>query len=184
MEDHEIVKLYEARMESAVQITAQRYGAYCHAIAYGILRNDEDAEECVSDTYLRAWDAIPPHRPENLRTFLGKITRRLALNRLEKQSAQKRGGGQVPLALEELAECLPDTAVSLTEEVILRDTLRRFAASLPRQTRVVFLRRYWYLQSVGEIAAALGMSENHVNVTLHRARGRLRDMLEKDGDDV
>ncbi len=180
MKDQEIVALFEARIENALQITAQRYGAYCHSIAYGILRNDEDAEECVSDAYLRAWNAIPPHHPENLRTFLGKIVRRLAISRLEKQTAQKRGGGQMSLALEELAECLP-SGDSLTEEVILRDTLDRFLSSLSPKTRVVFLRRYWYMQSAEEIAQSLQMNVGNVHVTLHRARGRLRDMMEKDG---
>lgn len=182
MDDERIVELFWQRSETAIAETQSKYGKYCHYIAYNILSDNSDAEECVNDTYLKAWEAIPPHKPTKLSTFLGKITRHLALNRREVQTAAKRGAGAVPIALDELAECIADTeAGDPTDEIALRGALNRFLRALPEETVIVFLQRYWYFASVKEIAANRGMSESNVKVILHRARGKLKTFLEKEG---
>ncbi len=178
-----IVELYWQRREAAISQTAEKYGGYCHAIAFNILSDAADSEECVSDAYLNAWNSMPPHRPKVLRTFLGKITRNLALNRFMARTAQKRGGGQVPLALEELCQCIP--APGGTEKAVddraLARLLNEFLASLPARSRKIFMRRYWYLSPVGEIARDFGMGESSVKMSLLRSRRKLRELLEKEG---
>lgn len=183
MEDSKIIALYWDRSENAISETANKYGRYCHYIAHAILQNEEDAAECVNDAYLRAWNAIPPRSPNDLRTFLGKITRNLALNRWECRTAEKRGAGQLPQALEELHECIPsnDSAEQIIDKIVLQDLLNRFLGSLKPDTRKIFVRRYWYFSSVKEIAAEYGMTESKVTVTLCRTRQRLARMLEKEG---
>ena len=183
MDDLQIIDLYWARSESAVAETSRKYGPYCRSIAYGILRSEEDSEECVNDTWLHAWNAMPDQRPERLSAFLGRITRNLALKKREKDSAKKRGAGEVPLALEELTECLPyaDHSDRIVEDMVLADALNRFLASLKAEKRKIFLRRYWYLSPVREIAADLGISESKVKMSLLRSRSELRQMLEKEG---
>ncbi len=182
MEDQRIVALYFERNEQALTETANQYGRYCHSIALNILCSEPDAEECVNDTYLRAWNAIPPHRPQKLSCFLGKITRNLALNRYAACHAQKRDGG-TEIALEELAEVLadPDSEVDQTDSTELKAALHRFLAGLTPSARVIFLQRYWYFCSVSQISRNLGISENRVKVSLHRSRERLRTYLEKEG---
>lgn len=183
MEDREIVALYWAREEAAIAETEKKYGRYCHYIAKQILASDADAEEVVNDTYLRTWDAIPPSRPIRLKAFVAKICSRLALDRYDGQTAQKRGGGEVPLVLEELSECLPDVedGRNYADRVALRDALDRFLALLPPQSARIFVRRYWYLASVAEIAGEYGMKESTVAMCLLRCRGRLKDYLIKEG---
>lgn len=181
MDDHRILKLYAERSEQAISETAEKYGRYCHSIAFHILQNEEDAGECVNDTYLRAWNAIPPKRPRCLRTFLGKITRNLSLNRYEKQTAEKRGNGQIPLILDELAECLPDNAdETFLESMVIRTVLNRFLKELPAETRRLFVQRYWYTYSVKEIAEDSKLTENQVAVMLFRARKKLKTTLEQE----
>lgn len=182
MEDKKIVELYWERSETAIAQTQDKYGRYCHCIAYNILYSNEDAEECVNDTYLRAWDSMPPHRPERLSAFLGKITRNLALDRYDRARAQKRSAG-IELALDELGECIPDSKgeMPISDEIALRDAINSFLASLPTQTRKVFVRRYWYLSAVKDIACDLEMSESNVKVLLLRTRQRFRSYLEKEG---
>lgn len=181
MEDHQIIELYWARSESAIEETSSKYGSYCGAIAYRILQDREDTEECVSDTWLKAWNAMPPKRPGKLSAFLGTITRNLALKRWESRSAEKRGGGQVSLALEELEGSIADPADSPEEQAILLDALNRFLSGLSPQARIIFLRRYWYLCPVEEIARMGKMSEGAVKMSLHRSRRALRRQLEKEG---
>lgn len=181
MEDTQIVALYWERNESALTETQEKYGRYCHSIAYRILCSHEDAEECVNDTYQRAWQAIPPHRPGMLGTFLGKITRRLALDRYKAYTAEKRGGGQTELVLDELADCIPTKEANPADDVVLRDALNRFLYGLPADTARVFLRRYWYVNSVAEISEACGMSESKVKTLLFRTRNSLKQFLEKEG---
>ena len=183
MEDKQIIELYFARSEQAIAETDARYGLYCRSIASRILHDREDSEECVNDTWLRAWNTIPPQRPRKLAVFLGRITRNLALNRWEVDSAQKRGGGQVPLALEELRECLPASGAGTdpTETLVLTETLNRFLAALPKESRVIFLRRYWYLDSISEISRRMGLTESKVKMSLLRSREKLRSLLEKEG---
>lgn len=183
MEDSRIIDLYWARSEEALSETARKYGRYCHSIARNILNNDEDAEECVSDAYLRAWNAIPPARPARLQTWLGRIVRNLSLNKREKALAEKRGAGQLPLILDELAECIPDgpDGEALTESILIRDVLDRFLEALPPEARKIFVRRYWYLSSLREIAEEYGISEGSAAVSLLRTRMKLKSVLEKEG---
>lgn len=182
MEDEAIVRLYWARDEQAIPATAQKYGSYCTAIARNILSSREDAEECVNDTYWRAWNAMPPHRPRNLSTFLGKIVRNLSLNRYSHNTAGKRGGGQTAAVLEEISVFVSDSD-SIESAFGRRELLRAidaFLDSLPAHKRVIFIRRYWYFDAIGDIASRLGMTENHVSVTLSRLRRRLyRDLSER-----
>ena len=183
MEDERIIDLYWQRSEDAITETAAKYGSYLHSIAYRILADAEDAEECVSDTYRGAWEAMPPHRPAVLSTFLGKITRRISIDRWRKRSAEKRGGGEVSLVLEELEDCVSGSG-SAEEETERRELLKKlgeFLAALPLTERRVFLRRYWYLDSVAAIAQQFGFSESKVTSMLHRTRRKLRAQLEKEG---
>ena len=183
MEDRDIVALYFARSENAIAETARKFGAYCRTIAYNILHNREDAEECVNDTYWGAWNSIPPQRPRRLMAYLGRITRNLSLNRLRGYSAEKRGQGQAALALCELEECVPDrTGVEqLVGERLLVNALNAFLRAQPEQKRAVFIRRYWYLSPIGEIAGEFGMSESKVASMLFRMRKALRKFLIKEG---
>ncbi|MBQ7354920.1 MAG: sigma-70 family RNA polymerase sigma factor [Clostridia bacterium] len=180
--DERIVDLYFARSEEAIAETAARYGSYCKTIASSILASNEDTEECVNDTWLKAWNSIPPARPGSLKAYLAKITRNLAIHRREKERAEKRGGGEIPLVLSELAECVPDqsTVEDGFSKVALADVLNRFLSGLPREKRIVFLRRYWYNASVAEIAGDMGLTEAKVKSILHRLRGQLKLLLEKE----
>lgn len=183
MTDEEIIALYWAREEKALTVTAERYGGSCYAIARQILASREDAEECVNDTWLRAWNAIPPQRPVMLGAFLCRITRNLALNRAEQTSAARRGGGQLPLVLEELEGCLPapERTDQAAEGRALAEVLNRFLEMLPAKKRRVFLQRYWYFRPLAEIARENGMSESNVKMTLLRTRAALRRYLEQEG---
>lgn len=183
MEDAQIVTLYWERNELAIRATDAKYGRYCHSISYNILSDHADAEECVNDTYIGAWEAIPPHRPAILQTFLGKLTRRISLNRWREQHREKRGGGQVPLALEELSECIPggeDTQAALERKELARE-IRNFVGKLPDTERDVFLCRYFFLARIPEISRKFGFSESKVKSMLLRTRGKLRSHLEKEG---
>ena len=182
MDDQKIVDLYWERSEEAIAQTQKKYGKYCYHIAYTILYSNEDAEECINDTYLRAWGAMPPAKPNRLSTFLGKITRNLALDRWEKNHAQKRGGA-IELALDELSECIPDadSTADPIDGIALGDAINAFLAGLPQKTRQIFVRRYWYLSSVKSIARDVDMSESAVKVSLMRTREAFRLHLEKEG---
>lgn len=183
MEDEQIVQLYWERSETAIAETAQKYGRYCHTIAQNILHSDNEAEECVNDTYWGAWNSIPPHRPRVLRTFLGKLTRNAALNRYESIHAEKRGRGQVPLALEELEECLSGEGGldHVADELALTEVLNRFLDELPTEQRKLFMGRYWYFRSIRELAVSYKISESKVKMSLLRARNTLRQRLEQEG---
>ena len=186
MEDNAIIELYFQRSESAVQESDRKYGRYCGRIAVNILANPEDAEECVSDTWLKAWNAIPPTRPRILKTFFGRITRNLSLNRLEREQAKKRGGGEAAVAIEELAECIADprAAAWTPDEAAVTEVLNAFLTDLPREKRVIFMRRYWYMESIENIASSMGLGESKVKMTLMRARGALKERLLKEGIEV
>lgn len=185
MDDKQIVDLYWQRDESAIEETDKKYGRYCHYIAYHILADDEDAKEIVNDTYLKTWNTVPPNRPDPLKPYLGTISRQLSLNRLEAQHAQKRGG-QVALALDELAECIPDTdsGADIGESVALSDALTRFLWGLPERTRILFVRRYFYMSPVAEIAADFSMKESAVTMLMLRTRRKLAHFLKKEGFDL
>lgn len=183
MEDQKIIDLYWQRSEQAIQETDSKYGGYCYCIAYNILANREDSEESVSDTYLAAWRAIPPKRPGILQAFLGKITRHLSIDRWRRRTAEKRGGGEIVLALEELEDCLSDglSAEDAVQKKELTVFINRFLDALPETERNVFLCRYWYVDAVQDIADAFGFSVGKVNSMLFRTRQKLRRALEKEG---
>jgi len=183
MEDDRIVALYWERSETAIDETAQKYGSYCYAIAHGLLRVASDSEECVNDTYMAAWDCIPPHKPAKLSTFLGKLTRRLAVDRLRKQGTDKRGGGELPLVLDELSECVASSSTVETDidRRLLIQALRTFIDTLSTAQRDVFFRRYWYAQSIEDIASAYRWSNEKVKSMLHRIRKKLQQHLQKEG---
>lgn len=183
MNDSQIVALFFDRDQRAIEETAAKYGNYCYTIVHNILHNREDAEEAVSDTYFALWDAIPPHKPAILRTFLGKIARRTALKRWENTHAQKRGGGEVALALEELSEYLSDGATPETamETAELTQILNAFLRKLPREERQVFVCRYWYLYPIADIAKRYGYTRSKVKSMLARTRMKLRATLSKEG---
>ena len=182
MDDTEIIELYWQRSEAAITETAAKYGAYCRRIAYGILENTQDTEECLNDTWLAAWNAMPPHRPQVLKTFLGKLSRRLSLMRLRSQNRLKRGSGEAALALEELEYCIGTGDVERElEEKELTQAVNCFLSSLPVTERDLFVCRYWYLASVKELAHSFGYSESKVKSMLFRTRGKLRGHLEKEG---
>ena len=176
MTDEQIIALFWERSETAISETDHKYGPYFHYVAYGILDNDEDAQEIVNDTYLKAWGIIPPQRPNHLKAFLGRITRQLSINRLEYNTAQKRGGSQYQIALEELNACIPegnhreDTADILA----LRDCLNTFLHRLPVQARRIFIRRYWHMHSISQIAKDFSISESKVKSLLMRTREKLK----------
>lgn len=182
MEDARIVEMYFERDEGALAETQKKYGRYCYTVAFQILRSAPDSEECVNDTYLRAWEAMPPHRPSRLSAFLGKITRNLALNRYAYLHAQKRFD-TVELALDELAEVIadPESEVEDGNAEELQGALNAFLGTLPQDTRIIFVRRYWYLCPIKTIAKDMGYSESRVKVSLHRTREKLRDFLDKEG---
>ena len=183
MEDEQILTLYWRRDSRAIEASQEKYGAYCLAVSRGILADRRDCEECVSDTWLHAWQAIPPHRPAVLRMFLAKITRRLSFNRWKANTAQKRGGGQVTLALEELAECLAEEA-SVEDTVIARElaeSVGRFVRGLPQREGDVFTRRYFFTEAIPDIARRYGLTANHTTVLLSRTRQKLRRHLEEEG---
>lgn len=186
MEDKQIVDLYWARSETALLETEKKYGRYCHYIANQILRNDEDAKEVVNDTYLKTWNSIPPIRPHSLKAYVGMLSNQIALDQYDKKKTAKRGNSQLPLVLEELAECIPDRSgtADIGELVALRDALNRFIQSLPRQTRNIFVRRYWYASSVAEIADEYAMKESTVAMLMLRTRKKLKAFLHKEGFDV
>ena len=183
MTDAEILELYWNRSEDAIAETDRQYGGYFRFIANQILRNIEDAKETVNDTYWKAWNVIPPQKPDPLKAFLGRITRQLSINRLEQNTAAKRGGGQYALSLEELAACIPDgsSEEALVSRIALTDALNRFLRGLPKEHRQIFLLRYWYAASIGEIATFFGISQSKATSILFRARNKLKAFLEKEG---
>lgn len=183
MRDTEILDLYWERDERAIEETQKSYNNYCYSIAFHILHTKEDSEECVNDTWLRAWKSIPPSRPNHLSLFLGTITRNLSFDKWKHKNALKRGNGEVEAALEELEECVPSarTTEDAVEEAELQRMLNRFLGTLKEQERNVFLRRYWYAEECSEIADRYHMKLNTVKTTLFRIRGKLKIYLEKEG---
>ena len=183
MNDREIVDLYWQRSERAITETDQKYGKYCRIIAYNILENAEDAEECVNDTWLSAWNAMPDKRPERLSPFLAKITRNFALKGIARRGAKKRGGGEFALALEELDECV-SSGYELEREIENRELGRaidRFVEQLPESEQLAFISRYWFLVPEREIAEKLGYSRSGVASLLKRTRNKLKTYLITEG---
>lgn len=183
MEEKQIVDLFWERNTAAIRETAAKYDGYCKMIARNILGNDEDAEECVNDAYLRVWNSIPPNRPAVFSAYLGKITRGLAFDRYRRAHAEKRGGGEIPLVLEELEACLssPNSVEREYDKKELICEINAFLNTLPQVQCRIFLCRYWYALPVSEIAVRFNMSENRVSVTLHRLRAKLKKHLTERG---
>ena len=182
MDDAQITALFEARDESAIRETLNQYGGMCLRIA-GAMLPPEDAEECVNDAMMKLWNAIPPAKPEIFEAFVYTLVRRTALNRFEMLRAQRRGGGQITEALDELHEALvsPEDTEQTADARILAEHISHFLKNLREKPRRVFLQRYWYLLSVKEIAAEQHMTQNAVKVMLMRTRNQLREFLEKEG---
>lgn len=183
MDDSQIIELYWQKNAEAITETVGKYGAYCFMIANNILHNAEDSEECVNDTWLRAWNAIPPQKPRVLRLFLAKITRNLSFDRFSARNAEKRGGGEIALVLDELGECLGGGADTETEYEAreLRESVQRFVRALPERDGNVLVRRYFFAESIADIARRYGLTENHVTVMLSRTRKKLKAHLLKEG---
>ncbi len=183
MEDKEIIALYNARLEEAIIQTAQKYGGYCYSIAFRILENSEDSDECINDTYLRVWNSIPPQSPSCFQAFLGKIVRNLSINMYNKRNTDKHKYDTTALILDELKDCIP--ANERTEEVIdtllIRETINLFLKDLSDMDKWVFIRRYWYAESIRDIAKALDFTENQTRVLLYRLRIKLKKRLAKEG---
>ncbi|MBQ4112149.1 MAG: sigma-70 family RNA polymerase sigma factor [Clostridia bacterium] len=181
--EREIIALYQGRDERAIQMTAEALGGYCYTVAYNVLNSHEDAEECVSDTYLAVWNAIPPANPVSLKSFVSSITRHLALNRYKEQNRDKRGGGQVPLALEELAEVVSDTedipADYARKELL--ESITRFLRGCSPRDRGLFLDRYIRLEPTATLAKRYRVKEAQVHLILSRTRKKLKAQLEKEG---
>lgn len=182
-DDSEIVKLFTERNETAIAAAMEKYNSYCMKIAVNILVSREEAEECVNDAFLKAWDMIPPHNPQMLSTFLGKLTRNLAINRYRYGLAVKRGNGDSALAFEEMSELVSDgsNVESEAERCELIKEINAFLKTLPERKRNIFVCRYWYCDSVGEIAREFSTTEGNVSVILNRTRRKLREYLRKRG---
>ncbi len=183
MEDNRIVELYHQRDEAALRLTREKYGRRLYGIAYAILGDEGGAEECENDTYLRAWEQMPPQRPQVLFAFLGTITRRLALDRYRTAHTAKRGGGTAAVSLAELEECVPAHG-GVHEGIECRELatcISVFLHTLPREECDVFLRRYWYMDSVAAIATRFGCSQGRIRILLMRTREKLKKHLQKEG---
>lgn len=182
MEDMEIIDLYWSRNEEAISHTQQKYGAYCTKIANNILYNREDSMECVNDTWLKAWNAMPEERPNLLAAFLGAITRNLSLDRYRKTHADKRGKGEAELVFDEMQDCLTtDGPEQQLEANQLTEHINAFLENMEKESRMIFVRRYWYMDSIKEIAERYEMSDSKVKSSLLRSRQKLSAYLVKEG---
>ncbi|MBO5007097.1 MAG: RNA polymerase sigma factor [Clostridia bacterium] len=186
MNDTEILALFFERNENAITECQKKHGKYCRAIARNILGNEQDTEECINDVFLKAWNAIPPHRPEKLSTYLGKITRNQAIKIYEKQNAAKRQGDNIALAAEELSDCLPseDSTENSASRLDFSKILNDFLAGLSKEARTIFVKRYWYLYPVKEISKDMGIGESKVKMSLSRTREKLKIILQKEGFEI
>ncbi len=183
MEDNDIVELYWTRDERAIEETKSKYERYCHSIAFNILHDHEDAKEAVNDTYLGAWNSIPSHRPELLGAFLGKITRNLSLKKWRSKTADKRGGGETFLTLDELQECVSgkNDVLETIEVQELAKIIDTFLRGISEEERRVFICRYWYMDSIADIGEQFGYGQSKVKMMLSRTRKKLLDKLIKEG---
>ena len=183
MNDDQIIDLYWQRNDAAIRETSRKYGVYCFSIAENILKCREDSEECVNDTWLQTWNSIPPQRPNIFRMYLAKITRNLSFNRYQAQHAVKRGGGKISLVLDELSECVADTSdpADIYQKKELEQHINCFVRSLSERDGNIFIRRYFFTESVSEIAKHYHLTENNVMVILSRTRRKLRLWLKKEG---
>lgn len=182
LEDSQIVSLYWDRDETAIDHTEKKYGKYLAKIAYNILADREDSQESVNDTYLAAWDSMPPHRPEVLSTYLGKLTRRISIDLFRKKNSQKRGSGEYILSLQELGDCVgSNTTQQAVDMQLLTDAIEQYLRNLSPEARNVFIGRYYYLDPVKKIAAYCHISESKAKILLYRTRQGLWEHLQKEG---
>ena len=179
MNDKQIVEMLFSRSEAALSTVQNKYGKYCHQVAYNILGNNSDAEECVNDTYLKVWQSIPPNRPDNLLAYIARIARNLSLDRLRKNSAQKHSSATV--ILEEVSDIVSDGDRDFSDDLLARIAINSFLENLPARDRKIFVQRYWYSYSSKDIAEGIGKDEYYVNVKLARLRAKLKIHLEKEG---
>lgn len=183
MEDEKIIELFFARSEEAIAALEEKYGSYCRTITGNILKNREDAEECLNDTYLKVWDSVPPRKPEKLGAYTGRIAHNIAMNRMRYNFAEKRGNSEAETAFSEIEECF--SGENETEKIFdsaeITAAIEKFLYSQQKEKRNIFIRRYWYFYSVKDIAKAYGMSESRLKSMLFRMRNELRKILEKEG---
>ncbi len=180
LEDSEILRLFQSRDENALRACDEKYGRLCRRLALHILNNRQDAEECFNDALLHVWNAVPPALPQNLSAYLAATVRNLALDRQRLMRREKRGDGQVALAVEELASVLPSQEPDLIERMALSDALNRFLETLPAETRVIFVLRYWACLSIKEVAEECDASVSKVKMSLLRTKSKLKQFLEKE----
>lgn len=181
MNDQQIVELYFQRNEKAIEESQNKYGHYCFNIAYNILFDHEDSQECVNDTFLGAWNSIPPHKPVFLNTYLGKITRRLSIDILRSKNTKKRGRLESTVSFDELEEMIPDEKSIQMETGEITQILNTFLEGLSISDRKVFVCRYWYNESIKEISQRFHFSESKVKMSLKRNRDKLKEILIKEG---
>ncbi len=183
MQDRDIIELYYARDERAITETSEKYGTYCLGIAHNILQNLQDAEECVNDTWLRAWNSIPPAYPDHLQQYLGSITRHISLDKYRYNTRRSRGGGETTVAFDEIHEIIASETnlTTQTEERELLTAIDRFLWALPERECNIFIRRYYHLDSIREIAKRYGLTVVNVKKILSRTRAKLRELLEQEG---
>ena len=183
VDDRSIVELFLQRSEEAILQTDNKYGRYCHRIAYNILGNDEDSEECVNDALMRVWGSIPPNEPTSLSSFIGKITRNLALDKLRHKNSEKRGNGEVPIVLDELAECISgnDELERREDSAEINAALNKFLEELNSVERGAFMRRYWMMEPIADIAERYDISVSKTTTMLFRIRGKLKKHFMKEG---
>lgn len=181
LSDKEIVLLFNERNEKAIEAVSRKYGNYCGTVVQSILNNPQDAEECLNDTWLRAWESIPPEKPQNLGGFLVKIAKSISINRYKRLHAEKRGGGEIPLVLDELTECAADKSdvEKAFEQKLLTNALNDFLKTLSQEKRDIFVLRYWYCLPEAEIARRVGLSRSNISVILSRTRRSLAAYLKK-----
>lgn len=182
MDDAAIISLYFERSQSAIKESHSKYGSYCRTISMNILHCREDADECLNDTWMKAWDTIPPQKPCCLSAFFGKIVRNFSLSMWRKKHSQKRKNNETSLCLDELSECIPEqNSGSVAEDLELKDALDRFLEALEQNARIIFMKRYWYIIPVKKIAEELSMNEGAVKMSLLRTRKKLRQFLDEEG---
>ncbi len=178
IEDDKIIEMYFGRNEEAISATSGKYGGYCGTIAHNILNSIEDSEECVNDTWLKAWNSMPPDKPFNLKAFLGRITRNLSIDRWRKK---RSSATETAVCIDELVECVAREADVVSEDFEIREALNSFLLGLKERDRLIFIKRYWYVYKISEIAKDMSMSEYNVKTVLMRTRNKLREHLEKEG---
>jgi RNA polymerase sigma-70 factor (ECF subfamily) len=183
MDDTMILELYQSRSESAIAETARKYGSYCLAIATNILKDRRDAEECVNDTYYKVWEAVPPQQPAVFSSFIGRITRNTSLDKYKARSRKKRAGNEFTLLLSELEDCIPSGSrvEDEVDEMLTAACIDNFLSGIDKESRVIFMRRYFYADSVKQVAERLAMSESKIKSNLFRTRNKLKAHLESEG---